>query len=88
MSDTATNVRTKVGTVVSNKMDKTIVVRIDRRVKHPFYEKVVTRSTKIKAHDEENVCNEGDVVEIKECRPLAKTKRWMLVRVVNKEAVQ
>jgi small subunit ribosomal protein S17 len=78
------NKRTLQGTVVSSAMDKTIVVRVDTRKVHPLYEKVVTRSTKLKAHDENEVCNLGDTVIIQECRPLSKTKSWMLVEVVEK----
>jgi len=78
--------RTLSGKVVSDKMDKTITVRIERRVKHPVYGKIINRSTKIKAHDEENVCRIGDVVTIKETRPLSKTKSWALVEVVEKAA--
>ncbi|MEQ8691295.1 MAG: 30S ribosomal protein S17 [Pseudomonadales bacterium] len=74
----ATNPRTVSGVVVSNRMDKTITVRIERRVKHPVYGKYVRKSAKVHAHDEENTCNEGDVVTVVECRPLSKTKTWML----------
>ena len=75
--------KTKLGKVVSNKMDKTIVVRIDTRVKDPLYGKIVNKTLKVKAHDEENVCNIGDIVEIMETRPLSKDKRYRLVRVVE-----
>ena len=78
------NKRTVQGTVVSSSMDKTIVVRVDTRIVHPIYEKVVTRSTKLKAHDEAELCNLGDKVLIQECRPLSKTKSWKLVEVVEK----
>ena len=78
--------RTLSGKVISDKMDKTVTVMIERRVKHPVYGKIVNRSTKIKAHDENNVCNIGDVVTIKETRPLSKTKSWTLVEVVEKAA--
>ncbi|NTS76862.1 30S ribosomal protein S17 [Catenovulum sp. SM1970] len=81
MSD---KVRTVQGRVVSNKMDKSIVVAVTRRVKHPIYGKFLTRTTKIHAHDENNVCAEGDVVTITECRPLSKKKSWTLVDVVGK----
>lgn len=81
-----TTARTLSGKVVSNKMDKTITVRIERRVKHPVYGKIINRSTKIKAHDESNQCRIGDVVTIKETRPLSKTKSWTLVDVVEKAA--
>ncbi len=72
------------GQVVSNKMDKTIVVMGERRVKHPLYGKFIRRSTKYHAHDENNECSIGDVVTIKECRPLSKMKSWTLVTVVEK----
>ena len=78
------NKRTLQGVVVSSSMDKTIVVRVDTRKVHPLYEKVVTRSTKLKAHDEAELCNLGDIVIIQECRPLSKTKSWKLVEVVEK----
>jgi len=78
--------RTLSGKVVSDKMDKTITVKIERRVKHPVYGKIISRTTKIKAHDEDNVCNLGDVVTIKETRPLSKSKSWVLVDVVEKAA--
>ncbi|MBI5451816.1 MAG: 30S ribosomal protein S17 [Gammaproteobacteria bacterium] len=71
------------GKVVSNKMDKTITVRIERRVKHPLYNKYLRRSTKVHAHDESNQCREGDVVVVQECRPLSKNKCWRLVKVVE-----
>ncbi|GGI93025.1 30S ribosomal protein S17 [Shewanella gelidii] len=81
MSD---KIRTVLGRVISNKMDKSITVAVERQVKHPIYGKYVKRTTKIHAHDETNQCNEGDVVSIKECRPLSKTKSWTLVEVVTK----
>lgn len=77
---------TLVGKVVSDKMDKTVTVMIERRVKHPVYGKIINRTTKVKAHDENNVCRMGDVVTIKESRPLSKTKSWTLVEVVEKAA--
>lgn len=73
--------RTKTGRVVSDKMEKTITVLIERRVKHPIYGKYVTKSTKLKAHDENNECKEGDLVTIKEGRPTSKTKAWVLVKI-------
>jgi len=76
--------RTATGTVVSNKMDKTITVLIERRVQHPVYGKIIRRSSKIHAHDADNNCNIGDVVTIKECRPLSKTKSWMLESIVER----
>lgn len=76
--------KTRVGKVVSNKMDKTIVVAIADNVKHPLYKKIIKRTIKLKAHDEQNVCNIGDRVEIMETRPLSKDKRWRLVQVIEK----
>ena len=73
--------RSVTGRVVSNKMDKTITLRVERRVKHPVYGKFVRKSKKIHAHDAENVCSIGDVVTVEECRPLSKTKAWMLKSV-------
>lgn len=81
---TEQNIRTVQGRVVSNKMDKTITVTVERKVKHPIYGKFIKRTTKLHAHDETNQCNEGDVVTIRECRPLSKSKNWMLVDVVTK----
>lgn len=75
--------RVLVGVVVSNKMDKTIAVEIERRVMHPLYGKFVRRTTKLLAHDEENVCREGDRVSIRECRPLSKRKSWSLDAVIE-----
>jgi small subunit ribosomal protein S17 len=79
--------RTLVGRVVSNKMDKTVTVRVERRVKHPVYGKYVVRTTKYHAHDETNQVNEGDLVEIAETRPISKSKSWTVKRVVQ-QAVQ
>ena len=76
--------RTLSGRVISNKMDKTITVAIERLVKHPVYGKYVRRTTKLHAHDENNECREGDLVTIKPSRPLSKTKAWMLVSVVDR----
>jgi len=76
--------KTRVGKVVSNKMDKTIVVAIADNVRHPLYDKIVKRTIKLKAHDEENTCNIGDTVEIMETRPLSKDKRWRLVSVIER----
>jgi small subunit ribosomal protein S17 len=75
--------RTLVGRVVSNKMDKTVTVVVERKVKHPVYGKYVVRSTKFHAHDEANALNEGDLVEISETRPLSRTKAWIVTRVVE-----
>lgn len=77
-------VRTETGRVVSNKMDKGITVLIERKVPHPVYGKFVKRSTKLHAHDENNECNEGDLVTISECRPISKTKSWRLVEIVER----
>ena len=76
-----TTARTLLGKVVSDKMDKTITVLIERRVKHPLYGKYISKSSKLKAHDEENTCNIGDIVTIAESRPLSKSKSWALVKV-------
>ena len=76
--------RTKIGRVVSNKMDKSATVSVERRVKHPLYGKFIRRSTKFTIHDPNNECNEGDTVSIAECRPISKTKTWRLVEVVEK----
>ncbi len=76
--------RTVQGVVVSNKMDKTITVRVERRVKHPLYGKIVTRSSKFHAHDPEGKCQEGDAVIIRESRPISKTKHWVLVERLEK----
>ena len=76
--------KTQVGMVTSDKMDKTIVVTVKDRVKHPLYKKIVNRTVKIKAHDEANECGIGDRVEIMETRPLSKDKRWRLVRIIEK----
>ncbi|MCQ2425181.1 MAG: 30S ribosomal protein S17 [Lachnospiraceae bacterium] len=76
--------KTRVGIVVSDKMDKTIVVAIRDNVKHPKYGKVIKRTVKIHAHDEKNECGVGDTVEVMETRPLSKTKRWRLVNIIEK----
>jgi small subunit ribosomal protein S17 len=76
--------RTQIGSVVSNRMDKTITVLIERKVKHPLYGKFVKKSTKLHVHDENNECSMGDTVQITECRPLSKTKSWTLVKVLEK----
>jgi len=81
MSEDNKTAREVSGRVVSNKMDKTITVIVERRVKHPMYKKYIKRSTKFHAHDESNQCNEGDLVTISQSRPLSKTKSWALVRV-------
>ncbi|MGB1884145.1 MAG: 30S ribosomal protein S17 [Gammaproteobacteria bacterium] len=84
MTDETNNARTAVGQVVSNKMEKTISVLVERRVKHPLYRKYIKKSTKLLAHDEQNECGEGDTVEIQECRPLSKNKSWRLQRVIER----
>lgn len=84
MSDEQKTSRALVGTVVSNRMQKTIAVVVERQVMHPLYGKFVRRSTKLLAHDEENTCREGDVVQIEECRPLSKRKAWRLAKVVTR----
>ena len=76
--------KTRVGRVVSNKMDKTIVVAVEDHVKHPLYNKIVKRTYKLKAHDENNECNIGDRVKVMETRPLSKDKRWRLVEVIER----
>jgi small subunit ribosomal protein S17 len=76
--------KTKLGVVSSNRMDKTITVSVERKVKHPLYGKFVKKSTKFHAHDEKNECSIGDTVKIMESRPLSKTKRWRLVEIVEK----
>ncbi len=79
------NVRkTEIGKVVSNKMDKTIVVAIENSVKHPLYKKIIKRTVKLKAHDENNECTIGDRVRVMETRPLSKEKRWRLVEIIEK----
>jgi small subunit ribosomal protein S17 len=86
MAEAEKLVRTLTGRVVSDKMDKSIVVLIERRVKHPVYGKYVTKSSKLKAHDESNDCKAGDLVTIAESRPLSKTKSWTLVKVEERAA--
>ena len=76
--------KTRVGKVISVKMDKTIVVAIEDNVKHPLYAKIIKRTKKLHAHDENNVCGVGDKVEVMETRPLSKTKRWRLVEIIEK----
>ncbi len=76
--------KTRVGVVTSNKMDKTITVSIERKLKHPIYGKFVKKSKKFFAHDEKNACNEGDTVKITESRPLSKKKRWRLVEILER----
>ena len=76
--------RSVTGRVVSSKMDKSITVLVERQVKHPLYEKYIRRSSKLRAHDAENACNEGDIVTIAQCRPISKSKSWTLVEIVEK----
>jgi len=76
--------KTRVGKVVSDKMDKTIVVAVEDHVKHPLYKKIVKRTYKLKAHDEQNECRVGDTVKVMETRPLSKDKRWRLVEIMEK----
>jgi len=82
-NQTSQDVGMVTGRVVSNKMDKSITVLVERKVRHPLYGKQLRRSTKIKAHDEDNVCQQGDLVRIKETRPISKTKAWTLVDVLE-----
>mgnify|MGYP000485259808 CR=1 FL=1 len=81
---TEINTRTQTGLVISSKRDKTITVMVERKVKHALYGKILRRSSKLQAHDQDNACNEGDLVTIKECRPLSKTKSWELLKVEKK----
>ena len=83
MSDKETKVRTITGRVVSNKMNKSITVLVERVVKHPVYGKYIKRSTKMMAHDEQNICHEGDVVTITSCRPMSKNKSFKLVEILE-----
>jgi len=87
MSEQRKSHRTLIGRVVSDKMDRTITVLIERRVTHPLYGKIVTRSRKYHAHDEKNECQEGDLVIIEECRPISKTKAWRVAKLVQKVKV-
>jgi len=84
MSETTKTASTVTGKVVSNKMDKSATVLIERKVKHPVYGKYIRRSTKLHIHDADNACQEGDLVTIEQCRPLSKTKSWRLVEVVGR----
>ena len=80
--------KTRVGKVISNKMDKTIVVAIEDHVKHPLYKKIVKKTYKLKAHDENNSCEIGDKVKVMETRPLSKDKRWRVVEIVEKAVIK
>jgi small subunit ribosomal protein S17 len=84
--ETRGNRKVRTGIVVSNKMDKTIVVAIETRVKHKLYGKIIKRTTKLKAHDEDNICQIGDRVKVMETRPLSRHKRWRLVEVIESKA--
>ena len=84
MGEKTKTARSLSGRVISNKMNKTITVQVDRRIRHPLYGKTVTRHTKLHAHDESNECKEGDLVQIEECRPLSKSKTWRLVKVLER----
>ena len=81
---TEISTRTETGLVVSSKRDKTITVMVERKVKHPLYKKILRRSSKIQAHDQDNVCSEGDLVTIQESKPISKTKSWALLKVEKK----
>ena len=84
MSERTTSRKTRVGRVISDKMDKTIVVAIEDRVAHPLYKKIIKRTYKLKAHDENNECGVGDIVRVMETRPLSRDKRWRVVEIVEK----
>lgn len=86
MTETEKKARTVTGRVVSDKMEKTITVLVERRVRHPMYGKYITKSSKLHAHDEKNECQVGDVVTVYETRPLSKTKTWALLRIEEKAA--
>ena len=86
MTEKTKQLRTVEGRVVSNKMNKTVTVLVERQVKHALYGKYLRRSTKLHAHDEENTCNEGDLVRVSECRPLSKTKNWQVVEIITRTA--
>ena len=84
MSERTTFRKTRTGKVVSDKMDKTIVVAVEDRVAHPLYKKIIKRTYKLKAHDENNECGVGDIVRVMETRPLSKDKRWRVVEIIEK----
>jgi small subunit ribosomal protein S17 len=79
-------IRTLQGKVVSDKMDKSVTVLLERKVKHPLYKKYIRRSTKLHVHDENNECSTGDMIAIRECRPMSKTKSWALVEIIERSA--
>ena len=84
MSEQENKARSTSGVVISNKMDKTVTVLVERQEKHPLYKKYIRKSTKLHAHDESNECNEGDTVQIEECRPMSKSKSWRVIEVVSR----
>jgi small subunit ribosomal protein S17 len=84
MTDNKQQLRTVEGRVISNKMNKTVTILIERQIKHAMYGKYLRRSTKLHAHDEANECKEGDLVRVTECRPLSKTKNWRVVEIVTR----
>lgn len=84
MSEQEKIARSTSGVVISNKMDKTVTVLVERQEKHALYKKYIRKSTKLHAHDEANECNEGDVVQIEECRPMSKSKSWRVIQVVSR----
>ncbi len=84
MSERQASNRALIGRVVSNKMDKTVTVLVERRVQHPLYGKYIRRSTKVLAHDDTNECNKGDMVMVEQCRPMSKNKSWRLVKVLER----
>ncbi len=85
MDSTERNLRAvRIGQVVSSKMDKTVVIKVSRRFPHPLYKRIITRTAKLVAHDEENECREGDVVKVMSIRPMSKTKRWRVLEVLEK----
>jgi small subunit ribosomal protein S17 len=86
MSDNTPTLHTVEGRVVSNKMQKTVTVLVERQIKHGLYGKYIKRSTKLHAHDEEGKCQEGDMVRVAECRPLSKTKNWRVVEILTRAA--
>lgn len=84
MSEQEKKARSTSGVVISNKMDKTVTVLVERQEKHPLYKKYIRKSTKLHAHDESNECNQGDTVQIEECRPMSKSKSWRVIEVVSR----
>ncbi len=85
MTENTQKIRTINGRVISDKMDKTITVLVERKVKHPIYGKFLKRSTKLHAHDENNACQEGDIVSVTSCRPYSKSKAWKLVEIIEQK---